>query len=284
VDEFEPSTTALMAAAARGAHLIVDSAPHIFADSLAARLLGTRAGELIGYHQRNASHPILTAARTQVTCRSRFAEDTLAAAADRGVRQYVLLGAGLDSFCWRSVLAGNLRVFEVDHPDTQRWKQRALAVAGLDVPGIVSFVPADLGQDEVVGLLAAAGFDRSAPAVISCLGVLMYLPPAAVGRVLSFVAGCAPGTQLVADYMLPAGLRDPAGDLYVELVAAAAAESGEPWQTFLGPGQMSELLSAHGPFTAEHVHQRDQVPPQAWERNDSLAPIELSMIVRATVR
>src|SRR5580693_326320 len=113
-----------MAAAARAAHLIVDGAPHLFADNLAAGLLGTRAGELIGYHQGNARHPVLTAARTQVACRSRFAEETLAAAADRGVRQYVLLGAGLDSFCWRSALAGNLRVFEVDHPGTQRWKRR----------------------------------------------------------------------------------------------------------------------------------------------------------------
>jgi methyltransferase (TIGR00027 family) len=284
VPEFQPSSTALTAAAARAAHLIVDRAPPIFADNLAARLLGTRAGELIGYHQASASHPILMAARTQVTCRSRFAEDTLAAAADRGVRQYVLLGAGLDSFCWRSALARKLRVFEVDHPRTQLWKRDALAAAGLDVPGLVSFVPADLGQDALAGALAAAGFDRSAPAIVSCLGVTMYLTPAALGRVLSFVAGCAPGTQLVADYMLPAELRDPAGDMYVELVAPAAAEGGEPWRTFLRPAEMSRLLTSHGSFDAEHVRQRDQVPPGAWERTDSLAPIDLSMIVRATVR
>lgn len=283
MNEFEPSGTALTAAAARAAHLIVDSAPLIFADNLAARLLGDRAAELLGYHRGNAGHPILTAARTQVTCRSRVAEDTLAAAADRGVRQYVLLGAGLDSFCWRSALAGEVRVFEVDHPSTQRWKQGALAAAKLDVPGMVSFVPADIGQDSLRDALAAAGFDPAAPAVISCLGVIMYLTPTSLASVLTFVASCAPGTRLVADYMLPAGLRDPAGDMYVELVAPAAAERGEPWQTFLRPEEMSELLGAHGSFTAEHLRQRDQVPAQLWERTDSLAPIELSMVVRATL-
>jgi methyltransferase (TIGR00027 family) len=282
--EAEPSSTALTAAAARAAHLIVDDPPHIFADTIAARLLGSRAGELTGYHRAHATHPILTAARTQVTCRARFAEETLTAAADRGVRQYVLLGAGLDSFCWRSTLAGKLRVFEVDHPGTQRWKRSALAAAGLDVPGTLAFVPADLGLDSPAGPLAAAGFDPSAPAVISCLGVLMYLTPAAVGRVLAFAGGCAPGSQFVADYMLPADLRDAAGNSYVELVAPAAADGGEPWRTFLRPAEMSGLLARHGSFDAEHVSQRALIPAAEWHRSDSLAPIGLSMIVRATVR
>jgi methyltransferase (TIGR00027 family) len=284
VNESQPSETALTAAAARAAHLIVDDVPHIFTDDLAATLLGGRAEELLGYHRGNATHPILTAARTQVICRSRFAEDSLATAIRAGVRQYVLLGAGLDSFCWRSALAAGLRVFEVDHPDTQRWKRMALEAAGLGVPSSVAFVPADLSQVALLPALAAAGFDRSAPAVLSWLGVTMYLTRDDIGRVLAAVAGCAPGTQLVADYMLPAELRDPAGDLYVELVAAAAAERGEPWRTFLGPEQLSELVSGHGSFDVAHVHQRDQVPPQAWQRTDSLAPISLSMMMRATVR
>jgi methyltransferase (TIGR00027 family) len=284
VNEFQPSATALTAAAARAAHLIVDEPPHIFADKLAATLLGDRAGELIGYHRAKASHPILMAARTQVTCRSRFAEDTLASAMDRGFRQYVLLGAGLDSFCWRSALAAELRVFEADHPRTQHWKQAALEAAGLAVPPGLTFVQADLGHEALAEALAAAGFDRRAPAVISWLGVTMYLTQADIGRVLAAVAGCAPGTQLIADYMLPAELRDPAGNMYADLVAPVAAEGGEPWRTFLRPDEMAGLLAAHGSFDIEHVSQRDQVPPATWERSDALAPIDLSMIVRATVR
>lgn len=262
---------------------MVDGQPPVFADIHAAALLGEQAEQLIGYHRDNADHPILSAARAQVACRSRFAEDTLARAVDTGVRQYVLLGAGLDSFCWRSPLAGALRVFEVDHPDTQRWKRAALTTAGLAVPSCVTFVPADLGQDSLAEALARAGFDRGAPAVISWLGVTMYLDQPDIERVLATVAGCAPGTQLIADHMLPAELRDAAGSLYVDLVAPFAADRGEPWRTFLRPAEMAGLLTAHGSFDIEHVSQRDQIPLAAWERSDSLAPIDLSMIVRATV-
>jgi methyltransferase (TIGR00027 family) len=129
-----PSYTALTAAAARAAHLIVDSAPTIFADRLASRLLGEQAGELIGYHRAHGSHLVLAAARAQVTCRSRYAEDRLTDAAERGITQYVILGAGLDSFAYRSPLAGRVRVFEVDHPATQQWKRSRLAAARIPVP------------------------------------------------------------------------------------------------------------------------------------------------------
>jgi methyltransferase (TIGR00027 family) len=111
----QPSRSALTAAAARAAHLIVDGEPIIFADTLAAALLGDRAEELIAYHRLHGTHPVLAGARVQVTCRSRYAEDTLARAFGAGVTQYVLLGAGLDSYPYRGGLAGGVRVFEVDH-------------------------------------------------------------------------------------------------------------------------------------------------------------------------
>src|SRR6201994_3932513 len=112
----QPSNTALTAAAARAAHLIVDDEPRIFADPLAARLLGDQADELIRYHTLHGTHPVLSGARVQVACRSRYTEDALARAVGTGVLQYVIVGAGLDSFAYRSALAGRVRVFEVDHP------------------------------------------------------------------------------------------------------------------------------------------------------------------------
>jgi methyltransferase (TIGR00027 family) len=283
VNEFQPSNTALTAAAARAAHLLVDNAPYIFADDTAAVLLGERADELLRYHRENASHPILAAARAEVICRSRYAEDCLAEAAAAGVRQYVLLGAGLDTFAYRSALAARLHVFEVDHPATQRWKRGALARAGLAEPPAVSYVPADLGRDPLPAALVAAGFDFSAPAVIACLGVLMYLPPTDIAAVTGCLARCAPGSQYIADFMLPEELRDPAGNQYVQLVGAIAAQGGEPWRTFLTPAQMSALLGEPGDFRAEYRPQRDLVPAPLWERSDSLAPISLSMVVRVTV-
>ena len=128
----QPSFTALTAAAARAAHLIVDGEPVIFADTLASALLGERAEDLLSYHTSHGTHPVLAGARAQVTCRSRYTEDALARAAGRGVTQYMVLGAGLDSFAYRrgGVAGGRrVRVFEVDHPATQDWKRRALAHA-----------------------------------------------------------------------------------------------------------------------------------------------------------
>ena len=126
----QPSLTAFIAAAARAAHLIVDDDPPIFADTLAEAMLGERADELIGFHRAHGTHPILSGARAQVTCRSRYTEDSLAAAIGRGIGQYVLLGAGLDSFARRSRLAAQVRVFEIDHPATQEWKRRIRPARG----------------------------------------------------------------------------------------------------------------------------------------------------------
>ncbi|HEY3869704.1 MAG TPA: class I SAM-dependent methyltransferase, partial [Actinocrinis sp.] len=125
----QPSFTALTAAAARAAHLVVDGEPVIFADTLALALLGERAEELLSYHTSHGTHPVLAGARAQVTCRSRYTEDALGRAAG------------------------------VDHPATQDWKRRALAHARVTVPDGVTFVPADLATGALPGLLAAAGFD-----------------------------------------------------------------------------------------------------------------------------
>src|ERR1700733_6541129 len=131
----QPGFSALTAAAARAAHLLVDGQPVIFADPLATALLGNRAEELIAYHRLHGTHPVLIGARVQVTCRSRYAEHALARAIGAGVTQYVILGAGLDSFAYRGGLpAGRVRVFEVDHPASQQVKRAALAAAGIAVP------------------------------------------------------------------------------------------------------------------------------------------------------
>ena len=277
----EPSFTALTAAAARAAHLIVDAPPFIFTDSAAAALLGDRAEELIGYHRNHASHPVLAGARAQVICRSRYTEDHLARAAAGGVRQYLILGAGLDSFGYRSGLASQVRVFEVDHPVTQAWKRQALAAAQIPVPRTVTFVPADLATTSLADVLPGTGFDPAQPALVSWLGVTMYLSRDAISRVLAAVSALAPGTELIADYMLPARMRDTAGNSYVELVGPVAAQRGEQWLTFLTPDEASALLARHGIEPIEHLRQRDAVSAALWQRSDSLRPSELSVLTRA---
>jgi len=279
----QPSMTALTAAAARAAHLIVDHDPRIFVDVLASAMLGDQAGEFLSYHRAHGTHMVLRSARTQATCRGRFAEDRLADAVRRGVRQYVILGAGLDSFAYRSDRADQVRVFEVDHPATQQWKRRLLSRARIPVPDAVAFVPVDFETDSLEEHLTRGGFDPSQPALVSWLGVTMYLTRAAISQTLAVVGRFAPGTEVITDHMLPAGLRDEDGDSYVEQVAPVAAQRGEPWLTFLSPGDMSGLLAGHGFVSIRHVRQRDAVDARMWDRTDSLRPIELSYLAHATV-
>jgi methyltransferase (TIGR00027 family) len=274
----QPSLTAFTAAAARAAHLIVDDDPPIFADTLAEGMLGERAGELIGFHRAHGTHPILSGARAQVTCRSRYTEDSLADGIGRGTGQYVMLGAGLDSFARRSRLAGQVRVFEVDHPATQEWKRRIAPV-----PENVSFVPVDLSRDSLRERLDAAGFDFAAPAFVSWLGTTMYLEENAIEQTLSVTGGFAPGSEVIVDYMLPAGLRDAAGDSYAEQVGRALAERGEPWLSLFAPDDMAALLRRHGFWPVRDVRQRDMIPTAAWDRTDSLRPADLSRIAHAQI-
>jgi methyltransferase (TIGR00027 family) len=272
----------MTAAAARAAHLVVDQPPCIFSDTVAAAILGDLAAGLVRYHEDHPAHPVLATARGQVLCRSRYAEDRLAAAVTSGVHQYVLLGAGLDTFACRSSLAGHLAVFEVDHPSTQAWKRAALAAAQIETSPSLTFIPAEFGGGSLADALRAGGFDFSEPAVISWLGVTMYLDDHAIRETLAVLSGCAPGTELIVDYMLPAGLRDETAGEYVSQVAAAAADRGEPWLTFASPADMTALLAEFGFGIAEHVRQRDAIPAREWDRSDSLRPVELSMISTAT--
>jgi methyltransferase (TIGR00027 family) len=279
-----PSQTALTAAAARAAHLIVDSAPVIFADTLASSLLGEQADELIGYHRAHGTHLVLSTARAQATCRSRYTEDRLARAAGRGITQYVILGAGLDSFAYRPGLAARVRVFEVDHPATQEWKRGRLSSAGVPVPDGVAFAGVNFESGSLARGLGQAGFDPSQPALVSWLGVTMYLTGEAISRTLTEISGFAAGTELITDYMLPAGLRDETGTAYAELVMPVAAERGEPWLSFFAPDDMAALLERHGFGMVGHVRQRDSVDAALWDRPDSLHPAGLSMLARATVQ
>jgi methyltransferase (TIGR00027 family) len=282
-NEGQPSQTAMTAAAARAAHLLVDSEPRIFADSLAALLLGDEAETYLRYHREYRDHPLLAGTRAQATCRSRFTEDQLALAAARGTAQYVILGAGLDSFACRSELAGRLRVFEVDHPATQQRKRALLAAAGLAEPPTLTWVPVDFETDELIASLTAAGLDPAAPAFVSWLGVTMYLTAEAIGATLASLSRLAPGSELVTDYMLTADLRDADGVAYADLVMPDSERRGEPWLSFFTPEQMTGLLTRHGFTGVRDVRQRDAVSAALWERTDLLRPIELSRLCHATV-
>lgn len=274
------SETALTAAAARAAHLLFDKPPYIFEDTAAASLLGERAEALLAYHRLHGGHPILRGARAQVVARSRCTEDLLAVAVARGIDQYVILGAGLDSYVYRVATPG-LRVFEVDHPATQESK-RAAAQA---LPKLtdLTYVPVDLEHQAVVESLAEGGFDRARPAVVSWLGVTVYLTREAIEATLADLAELAAGTQIVFDYMLPEGLRDREGTQYAHEVGGVAAQRGEPWLTFLSPQECTDMLRALGFQEIRQISPIDAVPDGRWQRDDGLLPSGLAMLAHATV-
>jgi len=283
MDDRQPSQTALAAAAARAAHLVVDQEPLIFRDPVAAALIGEPGTEMVGYHRRSGDHIVLAGTRAQVSVRSRYTEQRLAELADRGLTQYVILGAGLDSFAYRSPLAGRMRVFEVDHPASQRWKRDLVAAARLTPPDGLALVGVDLEGEPLVDRLAAQGFDPSAPALVSWLGVSMYLSGDAVAATLAAVGGLAAGSELVMEYALPPELRDETGQAYAGFALPVAAERGEPWLSFFTPEQLSGLLEAHGLAVAEQVRQRDAIPAAMWRRSDALRPADLCRLARAVV-
>ncbi|MET8998143.1 SAM-dependent methyltransferase [Amycolatopsis sp. NPDC004169] len=273
------SQTAFLAAAARAAHLLVDAEPFVFSDTLAARLLGDRADELLAYHRLHGTHPILAGARAEAVCRSRFTETRLMRR-NSGIDQYLILGAGLDSFAYRTT-SRRFRVFEVDHPATQAAKRELLARAGVAEPASVTFVPVDFEAEPLRERLVQSGLDPVRPVFVSWLGVTMYLTPAAIAAVLRELGGFAPGSEIVADHLLPPELRDAAGNGYVEAVGPVTAGRGEPWRTFLSPTAVATLLHDAGFEVVEQAGQRQSIPARLWQRTDALRPAALSALAHA---
>ncbi|MEV0463456.1 class I SAM-dependent methyltransferase [Nocardia tengchongensis] len=272
-----PSRTAMMAAAARAAHLIVDDAPHLFHDTVAESLLGERAAELLSYHRDSGDHPVLSGTRSQVSVRSHYTEDRLAAG---GFEQYVILGAGLDTFAYRSPLAERVAVYEVDHPATQGWKRELLAAAGLGT-ATVAFAGVDFESDDLVAALTAHGFDLTRPALVSWLGVTMYLTEPAIAATLDTLSRLAPGSELVMEYALLPELYDEPGRVFAQFARLATAQQGEPMRSFFSPESVTALLRRHGFTAAEHISQREAVDAALWQRTDGLQPVDFCRIVRA---
>jgi methyltransferase (TIGR00027 family) len=267
----------MTAAAARAAHLLVDDEPHIFRDTLAALLLGDRRDELLAYHHLHGAHPVLAGARAAVVTRSRYTEDALT---DSGLTQYVVLGAGLDSYAHRG--DPGVHVFEVDRPATQEWKKAVLRAAGRTHPQTLTYVPTDLGRDSVHDRLVAAGLDAAAPAFVGWLGVTIYLPRAAIEATLADLSRLPAGSLLVMEHFLPAEHRDARGQEYVDAVMPATADYGEPWLTFLDAEAAAALLRDHGFTVRAQVEQRDALDPSLWRRTDPLTPSRLTMLTLAS--
>ncbi|HTX48364.1 MAG TPA: SAM-dependent methyltransferase [Caulobacteraceae bacterium] len=246
----QPSHTALRAAAHRAAHQLIEGG-RVFADPLALPVLGEAPGEVFG---ADLERPATRAMRLFIAARSRFAEASLAAAVARGVRQYVVLGAGLDTFAHRNPFADEgLRVFEVDYPATQAWKRERLAAARLATPASLTFAPVDFERQTLAEGLANAGFDPAAPTFFSWLGVAVYLTRSAVIETLAFVAQRPPGSEVVFDYGEPVSSYPPDQQPRQAARLARMAAIGEPWLTRFTPAELVDDLLGLGFDTLEDL-------------------------------
>lgn len=244
-----PKPSALKVAVQRAAHQLLDR-PLVLDDPVALTILDAEEIQALRDNLETFRQPTSLGMRSSVVVRSRLADDVWAAAIERGVRQYVVLGAGLDTTAYRHPDAPG-RLFEVDLPATQTWKQTRLREAGIAVPPSLRFVPVDF---ESVGLaegLARAGFDADAPAVFSWLGVTMYLDEAAVAETLRFIAGCAKGSAVLFEYALPLSSMPTMMRIAMEQLTAQFALRGEPWKSFFEPAALAGMLGTLGFSSSE---------------------------------
>ncbi|MGH7688096.1 MAG: class I SAM-dependent methyltransferase [Gemmatimonadaceae bacterium] len=250
--EGTPSRTALRVALRRAAHQLLDH-PLVLDDPVALRVIGGKRAEALrrdpaGF-EKSKLDPYF---RASMAVRSRFAEDVLGQAVARGVRQYVLLGAGLDTFAYRNPHP-ELRVFEVDHPDTQAWKRWRLAQGGVEIPESVTYAPVDFEAQTLSDGLAAVGFDATAPAQFAMLGVVPYLTVESLESTWRFVAGSASGRGIVFDYSPPPASMSWGQRAVYAVMARRVAAVGEPWKTFFMPNDLQRRLTALGFSTFEDL-------------------------------
>lgn len=247
-----PESTAVRVALWRALHVEIDPPPHVLEDKIGLLL----AGPDEGWHRRPDMDPHATSPfRASIVGRARFIEDLVVEQAGHGVGQYVILGAGLDSFAQRRPeIASRLRVFEIDRPGPQAWKRQRLIDLGFGVPAWLRFVPVDFeaGQSWWQQLITA-GFDRGQPAVVVSTGVSMYLTKEATAATLRQIAGIGRGSTLAMTFLLPLELADPEVRPGLRMAEKGARASGTPFISFFTPAEMLALAREAGFRDVQHV-------------------------------
>jgi methyltransferase (TIGR00027 family) len=273
----KPSQTALAAAFHRAAHQVLEQG-RIFADPLALRILGADAPTIA---RQGGENPSGRRMRLFIAVRTRFAEDALAEAIGRGVRQVVVLGAGLDTYAYRNPFADRLSILEVDHPATQAWKRQRLRDAAIPLPSSLTFVPVDFEREALAERLAAGGFDRRQQTFFTWLGVVPYLNQDAVWSTLAFIASLPKGAHVVFDYSDPPASLSPERRASHGKRAQRVAELDEAWVTYFEPEELHAQLTTLGFAEIEDLGPAGIVSRYFPSRTGSL-PDKGGHVIRAT--
>jgi methyltransferase (TIGR00027 family) len=277
-----PESSAVRVALWRAIHVQVDPPPHVLTDEVGLQLVAPDEG----WRARPDMDPQATSGfRASIVARARFIEDLVAEQAGNGVTQYVVLGAGLDTFAQRRPqIASHLRVFEVDQPGPQAWKRRRLIELGHGIPDWLRLVPVDFEASESwTEQLAAAGFDPGRPAVVVSTGVTMYLTKDATMATLRQVAGFAPGSTLAMAFLLPTDLLDDADRPGLQASEEGARSAGTPFISFYTPQEMLSLAREAGLTDVRHVSGASLAERYFAGRTDGLRPSTGEDLVLATV-
>ncbi|MBL1112947.1 class I SAM-dependent methyltransferase [Streptomyces sp. 110] len=276
-----PDSTAVRTALWRAMHVQVDPPPHVLEDEIGLRLAAPGAD----WRRRPDMDPAATRGfRAAMVARARFIEDLIAERVGHGVTQYVILGAGLDTFAQRRPeTASRLRVFEVDQPGPQAWKRHRLDELGYGVPDWLHLVPVDFeASEDWLKRLAAAGFDAGRPAVIVSTGVTMYLTEDAIAATLRQIAGLAPGSTLAMTFLLPIDLLDDADRPGFRASMEGAQASGTPFISFYKPPEMLALAREAGFEDVRHVSGASLAERYFADRTDGLRPSSGEDLLLAT--
>ena len=266
-----PDSTAARVALWRALHMHSDAPPHVLEDAVGLKLLAPEPG----WQQRGDMDPQFTRPfRASIVARARFIEDLVIEQAGRGLSQYVILGAGLDSFAQRRPdVASRMTVFEVDQPGPQAWKRQRLQALGVGIPRWLRFVPVDFeARESWQDALVAAGFDTRRPAIVVSTGVSMYLSKEANAATLRQVASLAPGSMLAMTFLLPLEMADPDVRPGLEMAEKGARASGTPFISFFTPPEMLALARENGFRDAQHISADTLTERYFSGRTDGLRP------------
>lgn len=274
----EPDSTAVRTALWRALHVEVDAKPHVLEDEVGLKLIAPPDD-----WQQRPDMKFTKRLRASIIARARFIEDLIIEQSKQGISQYVVLGAGLDTFAQRRPgIASRLHIYEIDQPGTLAWKQQRLIELGFDVPTGLHFVPVNFEIASWWEQLLKAGFDISQPAVVACTGVSLYLTKAAIISTLHQISTLAPGSKLAMTFYLPIELLDEEDKPMQEIAEKGARAAGTPFVSFFTPDEILALAREAGFKKAETISTKDMEQYYFTNRTDDLLPATGEIFLLAT--